>query len=71
MAVRARVPLVAALVSTVLVIGASAVGSIDRDLVVLAPSVADAESSTTDRCSGSFVDADSGAVQLGRCANEG
>ena len=69
-AVRALVPLVVASV-TGLVVVASATGSIDRDLVVLLPSIADAEWSTTDRLSGSFVDADSGAVQIGRRANEG
>lgn len=69
-AVRALVPLVVASV-TGLVVVASATGSIDRDLVVLLPSIADAECSTTDRLSGSFVDADSGAVQIGRRANEG
>ena len=57
-AVRASVPLLAAGVA-VAVIVACTLGSIEQDLIVLRPSVADAPSSTPDGCSVSVVNADS------------
>ena len=57
-AVRALVPLLVAGVAVAVVV-ASTLGSIGQDLVVLGPSVADAPSSTADRCSVSVVNADS------------
>ena len=56
-AVRTTVPLIVTRV-TVLVVFAGALGSIDQDLVVLGPSVADAPTSTTDGCSVSVVNTD-------------
>lgn len=57
-AVRALVPLLAAGVAVVVVV-AGTPGSIEQNLVLLGPSVADTVSSTADRCSVSVVDADS------------
>jgi len=57
-AVRALVPLVAAGVAVAVVV-AGTLGSIEQDLIVLGPSVADAPSSTADGCSVSVVNADS------------
>lgn len=56
-AVRALVPLLVAGVAVAVVV-TGALGSIEQDLVVLGPSVADAPSSTADRCSVSVVNAD-------------
>ena len=57
-AVRALVPLLATGVAVAVVV-AGTLGSIGQDLVVLGPCVADAPSSTADRCSVSVVNADS------------
>ena len=57
-AVRALVPLLVAGVAVAVVV-ASTLGSIGQDLVVLGPCVADAPSSTADRCSLSVINADS------------
>ena len=64
-AVGALVPLLVTGVTSAVVV-ACALGGIDHDLIVLGPSVADAQTSTTDGCSTSVVNADTGAVQLGR-----
>jgi hypothetical protein len=65
-AVRALVPLITTGVARAVVV-AGALSSIGQDLVVFGPSIANAPSSTTDRCSVSVVDADSRVVQFGRC----
>jgi hypothetical protein len=57
-AVRALVPLLAAGVAVAVVV-AGTLGSIEQDLIVLGPRVADAPCSTADRCSVSVVNADS------------
>ena len=56
-AVRALVPLLVAGVAVAVVV-TGALGSIEQDLVVLGPSVADAPASTTDGCSVSVVNTD-------------
>jgi hypothetical protein len=57
-AVRALVPLLAASVAVAVVV-AGTLGSIEQDLIVLGPRVADAPCSTADGCSVSVVNADS------------
>jgi hypothetical protein len=57
-AVRAAVPLVVAGVAVAVVV-AGALGSVEQDLVVLGPGVADTPGSAADRCSVSVVNADS------------
>lgn len=56
-AIRTLIPPVATSVAVTVII-AGALGSIDQDLVVLGPGVADAPASTTDGCSVSVVNAD-------------
>ena len=57
-AVRALVPLLVAGVAVAVVV-TGALGSIEQDLVVLGPGVADTPGSAADRCSVSVVNADS------------